>query len=482
MLYESSNNQGIYSPREPRKNYYYRCVEENFEVLERVWDDRYQNTYGYWRTHILDVIYDYLDCGNLHLGFARVKCEDCNKEYLLPFSCKRRAFCPSCHQRRVVEFGEFLYTEVLKEVSHRQWVFSIPKRLRCYFMYDRKLLAKLSRCAWKVLCDYLKSSSGDKDSVPGVVIAVQTFGDFLNFNPHLHVIATDGCFKGDGDFIKSVLPQGKDIEKVFQSEVLKMLKKEGKINQFIIDNMLSWENTGFNVYCGEAIYAEEQESIEKLAQYVVRAPISQERMFYIPPEESSNEVGKIIYKGKNSREIQAFDALDWLARLVTHIPNKGEQFVRYYGYYSNKSRGQRKKAETDDKVPAIVSSDLSKKAFRKNWARLIQKVYNVDPLKCKYCNGKMRIISFVEDEETIEKILKHFKLWRIQNHDPPNHFKIPQQFEHFILANSLLIGNNEKSNENMGKNKDGNYEEHNSNNVFPDYETCDEMPKYEDWF
>ncbi|WP_257195244.1 transposase [Acetivibrio clariflavus] len=103
------------------------------------------------------------------------------------------------------------------------------------------------------------------------------------------------------------------------------------------------ENTGFNVYCGEAIYAEEQESIEKLAQYVVRAPISQERMFYIPPEESSNEVGKIIYKGKNSREIQAFDALDWLARLVTHIPNKGEQFVRYYGYYSNKSRGQRKK-------------------------------------------------------------------------------------------------------------------------------------------
>ena len=85
-------------------------------------------------------------------------------------------------------------------------------------MYDRKLLAKLSRCAWKVLCDYLKSSSGDKDSVPGVVIAVQTFGDFLNFNPHLHVIATDGCFKGDGDFIKSVLPQGKDIEKVFSQK------------------------------------------------------------------------------------------------------------------------------------------------------------------------------------------------------------------------------------------------------------------------
>ena len=78
--------------------------------------------------------------------------------------------------------------------------------------------------------------------------------------------------------------------------------------------------------------------------------------------------------------------------------------------------------------------------------------------------------------------MKHLNLWEIQNHDPPNDFKMPQQFEHFILTNSLLIGNNEKSNDNSGRNKYGNYERHNSNNVFPDYETCYEMPKYEDWF
>ena len=57
----------------------------------------------------------------------------------------------ACHQKRVVEFGEWLCTEVLKYVPHRQWVFSIPKRLRIYFMFDRKLLTKLSRCAWKLL-------------------------------------------------------------------------------------------------------------------------------------------------------------------------------------------------------------------------------------------------------------------------------------------------------------------------------------------
>ncbi len=68
------------------------------------------------RSFVTDVIYKYLECGDLHFGFARVKCCECKHEYLLPFSCKCRHFCPSCHQRRVVEFGEWLCEEVLKKL------------------------------------------------------------------------------------------------------------------------------------------------------------------------------------------------------------------------------------------------------------------------------------------------------------------------------------------------------------------------------
>jgi hypothetical protein len=120
--------------------------------------------------------------------------------YLLPFSCKRRHFCPSCHQKRVVEFGEQLCEKVLKCVPHRQWVFSIPKRLRIYFMFDRKLLSKLSQCVWKVLSVYLKHVALDEDAVAGAVIAIQSFSDFLGFNPHAHVIVSDGWFYGEGAF------------------------------------------------------------------------------------------------------------------------------------------------------------------------------------------------------------------------------------------------------------------------------------------
>lgn len=65
-----------YIQRNPCKSQYYQCVEANFEELERVWDDRYQNRYGYWRPYVMDVIFKYLDCGGLHKGFARVKCDE----------------------------------------------------------------------------------------------------------------------------------------------------------------------------------------------------------------------------------------------------------------------------------------------------------------------------------------------------------------------------------------------------------------------
>jgi hypothetical protein len=91
--------------------------------------ERYASRYGFRRPYPTDVIHRYLDCGDPHLGFARVRCQ----EYLLAYSCKRRHFCPSCHQKRVVEFGEWLCTQVPKSVPHRQWVFSILKKIADLF-------------------------------------------------------------------------------------------------------------------------------------------------------------------------------------------------------------------------------------------------------------------------------------------------------------------------------------------------------------
>ncbi len=153
--------------------------------------------------------------------------------------------------------------------------------------------------------------------------------------------------------------------------------------------------------------------MENLAPYIIRASFSQVRMTYF------SEESKVIYQSKDGKEEKVFDALEWLAAMCSHVPNKGEQMVRYYGYYSNVSRGKRKKQDQDDLIPSILEPEQSSKAHRKNWARLIQKIYEVDPLTCPKCSGKMKIISFIENEEVIKKILKHLGLWEVKARPPP---------------------------------------------------------------
>jgi hypothetical protein len=122
----------------------------------------------------------------------------------------------------VVEFGEYLCEEILKAVPHRHFTFSIPKILRRYFLYDRKLLSDLSRCGWEALKAFFQETVSEEAAVPvedpvlsgGTVMAIQSFGDFLGFNPHLHILCSDGCFYGEGTF-RPALPvprQGRDRE------------------------------------------------------------------------------------------------------------------------------------------------------------------------------------------------------------------------------------------------------------------------------
>jgi len=123
----------------------------------------------------------------------------------------------------------------------------------------------------------------------------------------------------------------------------------------------------------------------------------------------------VIYRSKLhttlKRNYQLMPALKWLRVLLNHVPD--EHLVRYYGYYSNCSRGARRRAEhsAEDHIATVIddtSPDWRRKA---NWARLIQKVYEVDPLECPNCGDAMRIIALIDDNAVIESILKHLGAW-----------------------------------------------------------------------
>jgi len=177
----------------------YRVMFHHFERFLAGYEGRFEREYGFLRPIIREVVERYLECGNPHCGFARLRCPDYHEERLVMFSCRSRGFCPSCHAKRVEEWGEWMRERLLLDVPHRQVVFTVPKRLRLFFKYDRRLLGELCRAVLRALTRYFEIVAGSA-LMPGAIAAIQTFGDRINFHPHLHFLVTEGGMDGEGSF------------------------------------------------------------------------------------------------------------------------------------------------------------------------------------------------------------------------------------------------------------------------------------------
>ena len=156
------------------------------------------------------------------------------------------------------------------------------------------------------------------------MIAVQTFGDFLGFNPHCHILVTDGCFYGSRGMSRAL--QGirvapplelKKLEAIFRDKVFKMFLKKGKITEEIVRMLSTWKHSGFNVFCGNRISPKDDTAMENLARYIVRASFSQERMRYLERE------GTVVYRSKDGKGQKTFPALEWLAATRDLAPPLG---------------------------------------------------------------------------------------------------------------------------------------------------------------
>ena len=138
-------------------------------------------------------------------------------------------------------------------MPHRQLVFTVPRRLRLHFRYDRTLLAKLAHAAYRVVARALGEALGRRDAVPGGIAAIQTLGSLLDYHPHVHLLVTWGGFAKDGTFVPAPEVPAEALEKLFQHEVLKILLREGAIQQDLVENLLSWTHSGFHAHVGHEI-------------------------------------------------------------------------------------------------------------------------------------------------------------------------------------------------------------------------------------
>jgi hypothetical protein len=183
---------------------------------------------------------------------------------------------------------------VLEEVSHRQYVFTIPKRFRIFFKYDRKLLGKLARVSWETVREVFVEEIDYEDVYPAMIGGIQTFGDLTNFHPHIHALIPDGVFLKSGKFISiDSIPVEKFLEK-WEDKVFEFLLKEEKITQDIIDTMQEWEHSGFSINNDVQIQASDKKGMQKIIEYISRCPFSLTRIINVTDE------GKVLYRAGKS--------------------------------------------------------------------------------------------------------------------------------------------------------------------------------------
>jgi hypothetical protein len=112
------------------------------------------------------------------------------------------------------------------------------------------------------------------------------------------------------------------------------------------------------------------------------------------------------------------DYLEFIARVVSHIPDKGQVTIRYFGLYANAHRGKVRKSEEGRQRLLIIEEECPR-IPRRGWAEMIRKVYEVDPMLCPKCGGQMKVIAFLTDFSVVDRIINHLKLSFVASKPPP---------------------------------------------------------------
>ena len=120
MVCELKEGVGFYRPRQPQQTPFYQLVERFYPEFKAVYEERYQERYGFWRAIIGRTVEKFLDCGDLQEGFARVRCPKCRYEFFVAYSGRGRCLCPSCHQKRALQTAFWVSHEVCASVPRTE--------------------------------------------------------------------------------------------------------------------------------------------------------------------------------------------------------------------------------------------------------------------------------------------------------------------------------------------------------------------------
>ncbi len=379
---------------------YVRSLNKNSisirDLFRDYWDDfKLVNKDKHIRDSIHDNVEAMMDCMNISKGHLFFECPKCDNYHILGIPCHSR-FCTTCgHKYRDARSIEI--QKKLLKVKHRHFVFSVPFDLRPFFWKCRELFDCLFKSVNEALHFSIKLSKKDKreDYRLGFVAFLHTSGRSLNLHPHIHVLLAEALVNKNGDMKNYFFFPFERLRKtfmyIFLTKASKYLKKYAdkslykefnRLRTTIIKNY----SDGFYVYGpkNESSEGDSIDSAEKVADYIARyashPPISESNILSLESDEDSINKDFITWQYTDSEtdEIVLVNehVFSFIAKLIRHIPNKGFHQLRYYGFYSNKTK------RINGKIRLVSPNRIDTLRKRLYFRIMILLSYKYDPLMC----------------------------------------------------------------------------------------------------
>lgn len=352
-------------------------------ILQSIFTDYYEHIIYelHPRPAVIENVDKMIHCGDPSYGGTMYGCSHCGNLKFVPFRCRSR-FCPTCGNK-YNQLRFFHMSCKLVSCVHRHCVFTIPEELRIFFLQDRRLLSLLFSSVRDAVLRMFAKINKTENFTPGLICVLHTFGRDLKWNPHIHALISEG---GAGNISPWRTVKHFDytfLRNAFRKVLLeKMASAIGPSFRKIKNNIYKNHSDGFYVRakpnpCTPDI------TIKYISRYLGRPVIAASRI-----DKYDGEFVTFHYtRHEDNKTIEeCVPALDFIKRLIIHIPEKHFKMLRYYGIYA-------KHHKQEKKLRRCISPEKRKfLSSIQDWRTSILLSFGYDPLRCPDCGTSMSVL------------------------------------------------------------------------------------------
>ena len=371
-------------------------------VLQQIFTDYYEEIEYilHPRKTEMENIDKMIHCGDPSFGGAMYGCPHCGKLKFVPFRCHSH-FCPTCGNKYTMDRTTSMSFKLVN-VTHRHCVFTIDENLREFFLKDRSLLDCLFHSVNSVITRMFFKMNKSKNFTPGFIMVLHTFGRDLKWNPHIHCLISEGGYSDDGFWRNVKHFDYTFLRNAFRTALLnEMESKIGSSFKKVKAKCYREHQQGFYVYAKPNL-CDPRIVVKYIGRYLGRPVIATSRI-----DKYDGEMVTFHYNRHEDEQYieETIPAMEFIQRLIRHIPEKHFKMIRYGGIYA-------RHREIDSKLYRAISKSKHHiyRSFNQ-WRTAILSSFGYDPLVCPDCQHRMEFLELyfnhqrVSLEEMYEKVM-----------------------------------------------------------------------------